>query len=332
MNYFIQNIPKSHFVHQGFAHVIKAKIIKPSPSWMPFVLIPYYCIFTLPYYYIKISNGSNLLCEGFAGLYFARILKFLRKDICVVYHDADALFYMTYPHLRGIKKWYLDFFLSCIDKVISDSEISKNLIQDSLSLSYEIPVVYPFINTEKYDFNTKKEAKDILYVGRLSPEKNLLNLLRAFQLVQSEFKNTNLWIVGEGPQKDQLRNEVQKLGLKNVQFEGWKTDFSRYTARSVIGYNVSVFEPFGCSGLEYVLSGVVPLLGMRNGNAEVLKTDMVITDQDDYSIIAKSIINIIRMPDEHRLLLLNDLRKTTLSYSEQNQCDKFKESFERITK
>jgi len=332
MNYFIQNIPKSHFVHQGFARAIKARTIKPSPVWLPFILIPYYCIFTLPYYYFKMEKRSNLLCEGFAGLYFACILKLVRKDIFVVYHDADALFHMTYPHLRGIKKRYFDFFLRCIDKVISDSMISKNLIQDSLSLSYEIPVVYPFIDTKRYDFNTKKEAMDILYIGRLSPEKNLLNLLRAFQLVRSEFKHTNLWIVGDGPQKAQLKNEVQKLGLKNVHFEGWRTDFSRYTRRSVIGYNVSVFEPFGCSGLEYVLSGVVPLLGKRNGNAEVLKTDVLITNQDDYGAIANSMIGIIRMSDENRSSLLNDLRETTLTYNEKNQCDKFKESFERITK
>ncbi len=332
MNYFIQNIPKSHFVHQGFAQAIKATIIKPSPSWMPFILIPFFCMITLPYYYVKISKGSNLLCEGFAGLYFARILKVLRKDIQIVYHDADALFHMTYPNLRGVKKWYFDFFLGSIDNVISDSEISKNFIQKSLSLPYDIPVVYPFVDTERYHFNTKKEAKDILYIGRLSPEKNLLNLLRAFQLVQSEFKNTNLWIVGDGPQKDQLKNEVQILNLNNVHFEGWKTDFSKYTSRSIVGYNVSVFEPFGCSGLEYVLSGVAPLLGMRNGNAEVLKTDVVVTDQDDYKAIADSMINMINMSEDHRSLLLDNLRQKAMMYNKKNQCDKFKESFERITK
>ncbi|HXF63698.1 MAG TPA: glycosyltransferase family 4 protein [Caldilineaceae bacterium] len=56
-----------------------------------------------------------------------------------------------------------------------------------------------------------------LYVGRLSPEKGLPTLLRAWAQVPAEIP---LKIVGDGPLKQSLQELAQRLKLRNVEFVG----------------------------------------------------------------------------------------------------------------
>ena len=50
-------------------------------------------------------------------------------------------------------------------------------------------------------------------VGRLSPEKNYLNLIAAFQKFLSKGRNAVLYILGEGPQRRTLEKEITRLNL-----------------------------------------------------------------------------------------------------------------------
>jgi rhamnosyl/mannosyltransferase len=57
----------------------------------------------------------------------------------------------------------------------------------------------------------------LLFVGRLSVQKNLPQLLRALDGISDQFETT---LVGEGELEAQLRQAARDLGLKNVQFHG----------------------------------------------------------------------------------------------------------------
>ena len=56
-----------------------------------------------------------------------------------------------------------------------------------------------------------KEAKILLYVGRLGKEKNVDFLLKAFKIIQNERKDTWLVIAGDGPEKQSLESLTKKL-------------------------------------------------------------------------------------------------------------------------
>jgi len=58
-----------------------------------------------------------------------------------------------------------------------------------------------------------------LYLGRLSPEKGCLTLVRAFE----QLPQVALKIIGTGPQEKDLRDYVRDKGLNNVQFLGFKS-------------------------------------------------------------------------------------------------------------
>lgn len=64
-----------------------------------------------------------------------------------------------------------------------------------------------------------------LYVGRLSPEKSIDTLIRAFAVVSRTLPNARLAIVGKGKQEAELRTLAAELGVAtNVDFIGSRVD------------------------------------------------------------------------------------------------------------
>ena len=60
----------------------------------------------------------------------------------------------------------------------------------------------------------------ILLVGRLDTTRRTNDLIQAYHSIRQEFSNVSLVIVGDGSEKANNGKEVQRLGLKNVYFEG----------------------------------------------------------------------------------------------------------------
>lgn len=65
---------------------------------------------------------------------------------------------------------------------------------------------------------TLSENKYYLFYGRLSDEKGVTTLLRAFK----DIPQCKLKIVGTGPKEQELKDFVQSSGMKNVEFLGFK--------------------------------------------------------------------------------------------------------------
>lgn len=71
-------------------------------------------------------------------------------------------------------------------------------------------------------FGIGEDEKVLTYVGRLAKEKNLEMMLDAFELVQSERRDTSLLIVGSGPYLDQCKTSAAQRGLSHkVIFPGF---------------------------------------------------------------------------------------------------------------
>jgi teichuronic acid biosynthesis glycosyltransferase TuaC len=70
--------------------------------------------------------------------------------------------------------------------------------------------------------NWAVESKEVLFVGRLAPEKNVELLINSFSklLADPQFANTRLWIAGSGPSAIKLNQLTQVLGVNNITFLG----------------------------------------------------------------------------------------------------------------
>lgn len=89
----------------------------------------------------------------------------------------------------------------------------------------------------------------LLYVGRLSPEKNVEMLIREFQLLRRD--NVNLLIVGYGSDKQRLeKSKAIMEGGERIRFLGRRTDVERFYSIADIFVSPSKHEPFGQVILE----------------------------------------------------------------------------------
>ena len=114
-------------------------------------------------------------------------------------------------------------------------------------------------------------APRYLYVGRLSPEKNLLRLLESFAIVKKEKPSTELVIVGNGPQKAALEVKAVELGFDpSTTLVGSKSGdalFGEYSKATCFvlpstsepwGLVVNEALHYGCPAIVSKLCGCVP--------------------------------------------------------------------------
>lgn len=61
-----------------------------------------------------------------------------------------------------------------------------------------------------------EHPSDILFVGRLSKEKNVIRLIDAFKIVQKKYNFINLHIVGDGEKMSDIMAKIKNENIKNV--------------------------------------------------------------------------------------------------------------------
>jgi glycosyltransferase involved in cell wall biosynthesis len=141
---------------------------------------------------------------------------------------------------------------------------------------------------------------NILFLGRLSPEKGVDYLLRAWKLVQA--KGRKLTIAGEGPEAPKLKILAKELGLRDVAFVGFlNSDQQRaiwaQTAFSVIPSIWS--EPFGLIFLEAWAQGRTFVANRLGAMAEVVKEghDGLLAEPFSCESLASQIQRLIDSPE-----------------------------------
>ncbi len=157
--------------------------------------------------------------------------------------------------------------------------VSRRLKEEIISLykadEKKISVVYNAINKEKFK-GIKKNSKQkiVLYVGRLSVQKGIDNLIKAFKIVSEKYEDVLLYIIGEGSELPNLINLSIKLGLADkVIFLGRVPDQEMEVFYSIANIFVmpSVSEPFGIVALEAIASNVPTIVSTQSGVSEIIK-------------------------------------------------------------
>ncbi len=124
-------------------------------------------------------------------------------------------------------------------------------------------VVKPNFATLDTSVRAGRDDRYAIYIGRLSPEKGVRNLIAAWPKIE----DLRLLIVGAGPEEDYIRATIRERGLGNVEMTGQQTRDS--VAALLKGAVFLVFpsqwhEPFGLVAVEAFASGV-PVIAARAG-------------------------------------------------------------------
>jgi glycosyltransferase involved in cell wall biosynthesis len=203
------------------------------------------------------------------------------KRIPIVYtnHSRYDLFARAYvPVLpdqvgEAILQMYFPSFCRDVDLVIAPSEGVKGVMRQ-LGVDAPIEVIPNGVRLagfrrevspiERSCLGVAPEDVLIIYVGRLSPEKNLPTLLQAFLGVEEAYRHVRLLVVGAGPEYDELRHEVSRCRAPDkIVFSGSVPydEVPSYLAAADIFATSSVAEVHPLSVMEAMAAGL-PVVGI----------------------------------------------------------------------
>ncbi len=100
---------------------------------------------------------------------------------------------------------------------------------------------------------SKLNTLNLLYVGRLSPEKGVLDLIDVINLVVKENKQIVLNLVGDGPQYEEVKLKIEKYNLEdNIIMHGFlsRKEINELTKQTTLFILPSHTESFGLVLLE----------------------------------------------------------------------------------
>jgi len=128
---------------------------------------------------------------------------------------------MRFGFITELRKKIERFVAKNADQIIVPSNYFKKIIVLWRVNTEKIKVIYNGIdlNFEKsWESHSQQKEKTLLSVGRLVPWKGFKQLIQMIPDIQKEIPDLKLKIIGDGPQKEELAKEIQKLGLKNSVF------------------------------------------------------------------------------------------------------------------
>ncbi|MCH2610012.1 MAG: glycosyltransferase [Pirellulales bacterium] len=69
-----------------------------------------------------------------------------------------------------------------------------------------------------YDLTTTESSRIVIYTGRLDKKKGLVELIRSWPQVLENWADSQLWLIGEGPDRDLLYQEIKDLEVRSSVF------------------------------------------------------------------------------------------------------------------
>lgn len=215
---------------------------------------------------------------GFVGLRWAE-----SHDIPVVstYHTLYDKYQHYIPlmpkrYLRFKVAKHTNYYYNRVRHVITPSEAAQRwLLRHSVRTQVSvIPTGVP--NPKSFDqvalrakLGLKPHERLMLYVGRIAVEKNLTALIEMAKHAMQSDSNLRLWLVGDGPAREQYRMMARDLGIGDrVRIVGFvpRPEVDQYYAAADVFVFCSTTETQGLVIVEAMTYGL-PAVVMRGGGA-----------------------------------------------------------------
>ena len=192
--------------HKAFYYALKhfrlIKLLKES-----FVMIKcgIYKSFVLKKYIKKLDTDIIISSR----IEFSKLIK--RRDTLNISQEHSYI--NSKKYINKVKKYFKN-----IDKIVVMTKKAKEDYEKWLKYSNSKAKVYDIPNMleeSKVDNFAKFNNKTLISVGRIEKEKDFLTLLDVFKIINNKYNDVKLKIVGEGLQRREIEEKIEKLNLNN---------------------------------------------------------------------------------------------------------------------
>jgi len=247
--------------------------------------------------------------------------------------------------LPVLMKFYLKIFGNSCSALIAPSLKMKKLLENYgvKKPIFVLPTGLDFERLERIqekDSETRRKFgipltdKILLYIGRLTEEKNVSFLIESFNLIQKKRKDVCFVLIGEGYLEEKLKEKVKKLGLESkVIFTGriaWEEVIKIYRSANLFLF-ASLTDTQGLIILEASYFGL-PIVALKDDCYE----EMLINGKNGYtiypyqtSLFAERVLEILNNQSLYQEFSKN-AKEIAKNFSAENQAKKLVGVYQKI--
>jgi len=271
---------------------------------------------------IDIIHAHWIIPQGFLAVLYKKLFRKKNLKIICTVHGGD-IFSLRGWFFTKIKKWILN---NADEITVVSNEIREEVerirvppLKKGIRGIFTMPmgVDENVFNPDKYDKNTKKEynvtSSFLLFVGRLVEKKGVKYAIAAMPIVFRKHPEAKFIIIGEGPLKNNLKEQVKELSLENnIIFAGGisNNELPRYYATADIFLGPSVTakngdsEGFGLTFVEALLCKCCVIASDLKTISDVVKNEKtgIQVDVKNTELLAEKIIELIEDENKRKKL------------------------------
>jgi len=217
----------------------------------------------------------------FLPLFVSKLCCMLKgKRLYSTWHEVwGREYWIRYLGPLGVFGWIIEKTTAKLpEKIITVSKNTREAVASLGVAEEKIALIPNGIDLERIEkIKPSTHTSDIIFAGRLIPDKNVDVLIKAVALLDTPVK---CLIVGDGPEKQNLKKLATKLGISNqINFKGF-LEYDKLIAHmksSKIFVLPSTREGFGLTIIEANASGipVIAVKHKKSAAAELIEKGVV---------------------------------------------------------
>ena len=261
-----------------------------------------------------------------------------------------------YPHLKALLTLFNDRvpqymegavkYQAQIDGYVTDNQKVATSLTGILPQEANISVIpngidsYNEFSRKLFDVTAQRTKLGVLpddiavfFVGRLSEEKNPDVFIEAAKTFSNN-PSVKFFIIGDGPMRDFIENEIEANKYKNIYYLGYQSDIAHYLSAADIFILPSSIEGFPLSILEAMAMEVAVIASDVGAVSEVIDTgvDGYVVKPGNAEEIADRINQLVK--DKSKLDTIKDRsrKKVEEKYSNIILGDNYKKLYRKVMK
>jgi len=274
---------------------------------------------------LRKKNGKVILIA--AAPFFEALKKPSKINGDAFLHDQKNSFknfVLSLLNIKPSKRQEILNLLSQVDGVIAVSNMLKKDLESYVKCL--IKVVYPYANVNRFlKFKSDLNSFNIVFAGVLDFYKGVDLLLNSFKKVKERFKESKLFILGDGP----LKNWVLKQKVKDAYAPGYTSKPEEYFKKSCIYVHPARYEAYGVAVIEAMCSGLIPIVTTKSGVKEVVENvskELIV----EPNRLSDKIIEVLSLSIEEKEDLSKKAREEAGKYTKNQSVKKFIKAFNEL--
>ena len=218
-------------------------------------------------------NNEILIAEFIVCLTRKRTYKLIHRNVTTL---TSVIFQSGGGFLNKCRYWFLKLVLRQADLIVCQCALMAKDASQELGIG-GIPYIYnpavPAFSKGSASNLADNRGDIILCVGRIDANKCLGLAVEALAILSNSGKKPELWIVGDGPEKESVALQAQQLGLQSqVRFFGYRQDVEELFNRAALVSLTSHFEGFPNVLIEAISHGCpVVAVDCPSGPSEIIE-------------------------------------------------------------